>query len=34
MMTQCAVCAKEIERLDEHNGEMLCQECYENMRGE
>jgi len=32
-MTQCAVCAKEIEQLDEHNGEMLCQECYEAVHG-
>ena len=27
-MTECVVCTKEIEVLDEFNGEMMCQECY------
>lgn len=26
--TECVVCMKEIELLDEFNGEMMCQECY------
>ena len=28
-MTQCAICAREIERLSTHDGEMLCVDCYE-----
>lgn len=27
-ITECVVCTKEIEVLDEFNGEMMCQECY------
>lgn len=26
--TECVICTKEIEVLDEFNGEMMCQECY------
>lgn len=26
--TECIVCTKEIDALDEFNGEMMCQECY------
>ena len=26
--TECVVCTKEIEVLEEFNGEMMCQECY------
>ena len=28
--TECVVCGKEIEVLEEFNGEMMCQECYED----
>lgn len=27
-MIECAICEKEIEQLESHNGEMLCEECY------
>lgn len=27
-MTECVVCAKEIERLERFNGEMMCEDCY------
>lgn len=27
--TECAVCTEEIETLDEFNGEMMCEDCYE-----
>jgi len=27
-ITQCVICEKEIEVLDEFNGEMMCQDCY------
>ena len=26
--TECVVCTKEIEVLEEFNGEMMCSECY------
>lgn len=32
--TECIVCAKEIEILEEFNGEMMCQECYHNPENE
>lgn len=32
--TECAVCTKEIGVLDKFNGEILCQDCYENYRNE
>lgn len=32
--TECAVCTKEIEVLEEFNGEMLCQDCYDNYKNE
>lgn len=28
--TECAICSKEIEVLAEFNGEMMCQDCYED----
>lgn len=28
--TECVICAKEIKILEEFNGEMMCQECYED----
>lgn len=34
MKTQCIVCEKEIEVLDEFNGEMMCQECYHKKENE
>lgn len=30
MKVECAICGKEITTVNEHNGEMLCQECYDN----
>lgn len=30
MKTECAICTKEIEILEEFNGEMMCSECYNN----
>lgn len=27
-VTECAVCGKEVEVLDEFNGEMMCKDCY------
>lgn len=29
-ITECAVCGKEIEVLDQFNGEMMCKACYED----
>lgn len=26
--TQCVICAKEIDVLENFNGEMMCEECY------
>lgn len=26
--TECVVCGKEVEVLEQFNGEMMCQECY------
>lgn len=28
--TECVVCCKSIEVLSDFNGEMMCQECYNN----
>ena len=28
--TQCVICCKEIEVLDNFNGELMCQECYDD----
>lgn len=33
-MTECVVCMKEIEILEEYNGEMMCQECYHDEENE
>lgn len=27
---ECAICTKLVEPLDERNGEMLCEECYQS----
>lgn len=32
--TECVVCMKEIEVLDDFNGEMMCDECYHNPENE
>lgn len=32
--TECAVCTKEIEVIDDFNTEMLCQDCYDNYKNE
>lgn len=26
--TECVVCGKEVEILEEFNGELMCEECY------
>ena len=26
--TECVICTKEIEVLEDFNGEMMCEECY------
>ena len=28
--TECVVCCKEVEMLESFNGEMMCQECYQD----
>lgn len=28
MKTECVICEKEIKSLDEFNGEMMCEDCY------
>jgi len=32
--TECAICGKEIEVLADFNGEMMCEECYNNPENE
>lgn len=32
--TECAVCMKEIEVLEDFNGEMMCEECYSDPENE
>ncbi|WP_255407403.1 hypothetical protein [Sporosarcina sp. P13] len=32
--SECVVCGKEIEVLDQFNGEMMCEECYQNPENE
>lgn len=32
--TECVVCGKEIEVLEQFNGEMMCEECYQNPENE
>lgn len=32
--TQCVICGKDIEVLDEFNGEMMCKECYNDPENE
>lgn len=32
--TECVVCCKEIEVLETFNGEMMCQDCYNNPENE
>ncbi|WP_233204430.1 60S ribosomal export protein NMD3 [Sporosarcina sp. P17b] len=33
-ITECVVCGKEIEALEQFNGEMMCEECYQNPENE
>ena len=33
-MTECVVCGEEIEVLDKFNGEMMCDECYNDPENE
>ncbi|WP_255397530.1 hypothetical protein [Sporosarcina sp. P21c] len=33
-LTECVVCGKEIEVLDQFNGEMMCEECYQEPENE
>ncbi len=32
--TECAVCGQEIEVLEQFNGEMMCEECYNDPENE
>lgn len=32
--TECAVCMKVIKVLEEFNGEMMCEECYNDPENE
>ncbi|WP_255408900.1 hypothetical protein [Sporosarcina sp. P34] len=32
--TECVVCGIEIEVLERFNGEMMCEECYQNPENE
>lgn len=32
--TECVVCGKEIEVLEQFNGEMMCEECYQDPENE
>ncbi len=32
--TECAVCMKGIEVVEEFNTELLCQDCYDNYKNE
>lgn len=32
--TQCVICEKEIELMEEFNGEMMCEECYNDPENE
>ncbi|WP_255397345.1 hypothetical protein [Sporosarcina sp. P2] len=32
--TECVVCGKEIEVLEQFNGEMMCQDCYNDPENE
>lgn len=31
---ECSICEKEIEILDEYNGEPMCEECYHEEENE
>lgn len=33
-MTECVVCSKEVENLEVRNGEMMCEDCYNNPENE
>lgn len=33
-VTECAICVKEVEVLDNFNGEMMCQDCYHDPENE
>lgn len=32
--TECVICMKEVEVLDNFNGEMMCDECYSKQENE
>lgn len=34
MNTECVICTKEIEILESFNGEMMCEECYNDAENE
>jgi hypothetical protein len=34
VITECVVCTKEIELLDTFNGEMMCEDCYQDPENE
>lgn len=33
-MTECVVCTKKIDVLEEFNGEMMCEDCYHDEENE
>lgn len=33
-MTECVICCKEIELLEVYNGEVMCEECYNDPENE
>ena len=32
--TECAICMKEIDVLEQFNGEPMCEECYQDPENE
>lgn len=32
--TECVICTKEIELLEDYNGEMMCEDCYNDPENE
>lgn len=27
-MTECCICGQEVDNIENRNGEMMCEECY------
>lgn len=34
MKTECVICCKEIQVIKVFNGEMMCEDCYNNTENE